>query len=94
LSYDAQSANCDQIYLSWTYNGGDDYTLYRKKDGEATWNPIAQNITEKSYTDNDIVSASYYEYKVTANDQPVDSNETGQISPCPSLPNWREVKTN
>lgn len=97
LTVDPNSANCDSIELSWTYYnpGVDHYEVWRDKDNEGA--EIIQDGIPPSppnYTDTDIISGSSYDYYVKAQNENVDSNTVSNVSPCPRLPSWKEVKPN
>ena len=101
LTVDPNSANCDQVYLSWVYNNPsvDHYEVWRDKDSSG-WALLEDNVPPSStnYTDTDIISGSAYNYRVEvkdASDLILDtSNNINNVKPCPKLPKWKEVKSN
>ncbi len=54
------------VKLSWTGESVENgfYTIYRRSQGSAYWEPIATNLTAYEYTDNTTIADTIYYYKV------------------------------
>lgn len=75
-----------QVMLTWNASdGADAYNLYRSSQSGGGYELIASELTETSYTDDDVVNGAPYFYVVTAGNYASFSNYSDEVSAIPCV---------